>query len=232
VKEPTSITPEVSAICDFHTHTCLSDGTLTPIELIRRAFVNGYHAIGVTDHVGMGSMRRVLEEIIEDCRIARESWDIIAIPGVELTHLPPHTIKKAAKEAKQLGAWLVVVHGETIVEPVEKGTNVEAAQSPDVDILAHPGILTPEAVRTASTSGVFIEISARQGHSLTNGHLAKVTKQAKNLLLLNSDAHDSSDLLTTALAVDILRGSGLEQSAIQPILTANAEALLRRLSSR
>ncbi|MDY6834894.1 MAG: histidinol phosphate phosphatase domain-containing protein [Chloroflexota bacterium] len=232
MKEQTSMTPEVTRICDFHTHTCLSDGTLTPIELIRRAFVHGYRAIAVTDHVGLGSMRRVLEETIEDCRIAREYWDIIAIPGIELTHLPPQTIGEAAKEAKQLGAWLVVVHGETIVEPVENGTNMEAVQSADVDILAHPGILTPEEAKAASTSGVFIEISARQGHSLTNGHLAKVTKQAKNLLLLNSDAHDSNDLLTTRLAVDILRGSGIEQSVIQSILTGNAEALLRRLSSR
>jgi predicted metal-dependent phosphoesterase TrpH len=41
---------------DFHTHTFLSDGVLSPIELIRRALVRGYKAIGVTDHVGVGNL--------------------------------------------------------------------------------------------------------------------------------------------------------------------------------
>ncbi|HLE81453.1 MAG TPA: PHP domain-containing protein, partial [Dehalococcoidia bacterium] len=31
---------------DFHTHTFLSDGVLSPIELIRRAHVKGYRVIG------------------------------------------------------------------------------------------------------------------------------------------------------------------------------------------
>ena len=36
---------------DFHTHTFLSDGVLSPIELIRRALVRGYKAMAITDHV-------------------------------------------------------------------------------------------------------------------------------------------------------------------------------------
>ncbi len=35
---------------DFHTHTTLSDGVLLPMELIRRAIVNGYSALGISDH--------------------------------------------------------------------------------------------------------------------------------------------------------------------------------------
>ncbi|MDP4230934.1 MAG: histidinol phosphate phosphatase domain-containing protein, partial [Bacteroidota bacterium] len=90
----------------------------------------------------MGSLERLIRETVEDCSIAREYWDIAAIRGVELTHLPARAIAEAAKRAKDLGAWIVVVHGETIVEPVEKGTNLAAVQSPDVDILAHPGLMT------------------------------------------------------------------------------------------
>ena len=41
---------------DFHTHTFLSDGVLSPIELIRRAFVRGYRGMAVTDHVGLGNV--------------------------------------------------------------------------------------------------------------------------------------------------------------------------------
>ena len=125
-------------IYDFHTHTSLSDGSLSPIELIRRALVNGYKAIALTDHVAVGYLERIVKETMADCALARAHWDILAIPGVELTHVPPRAIGEVARRAKELGAWLVVVHGESLTEPVANGTNSAALQCSDVDILAHP----------------------------------------------------------------------------------------------
>ncbi len=40
--------------------------------------------------------------------------------------------------SKELGAEIVVVHGETSVEPVAPGTNNASVELSDVDILAHP----------------------------------------------------------------------------------------------
>ena len=214
---------------DFHTHTCLSDGELSPVELIRRASERGYRGIALTDHVGMGSLERLIRETVEDCRVAREHWNIVAIPGVELTHLPAHAIAQAAKRAKELGAWIVVVHGETIVEPVEKGTNLAAVESPDVDILAHPGLITMDEAKLAAKNGVFIEVSARKGHSLTNGHVVKIALAAGCRMLLDSDAHDSPDLLTPELAFAILRGSGLGENESKEVLTGSPPILLKRL---
>ena len=214
---------------DFHTHTFLSDGELSPVELIRRASEKGYRGIALTDHVGVGSLERLIREIVEDCRIAREHWDIAAIPGVELTHLPARTIAQAAKRAKELGAWIVVVHGETVVEPVEKGTNLAAVRSPDVDILAHPGLITMEEARLAASNGVFIEVSARKGHSLTNGHVVKTALAAGCKMLLDSDAHDSPDLLSPELATAILLGSGLGEKESKEVLAANPSVLLKKL---
>lgn len=216
-------------IYDFHTHTSLSDGDLSPIELIRRAYDRGYSGIALTDHVGMGSLERLIPEIVEDCRIASEHWNIVAIPGVELTHLPVQAIAPAAKRAKELGAWIVVVHGETIVEPVEKGTNLAAIQSPHVDILAHPGLLTMSEARLAAKNGVFIEISARMGHCFTNGHVAKLAMATGCKMLINSDAHQSPDLLTPEIAVAILQGSGLGKRESRKILTEHPLILLSRL---
>jgi histidinol phosphatase-like PHP family hydrolase len=216
-------------VYDFHTHTSLSDGVLTPIELIRYAKVRDYQAIGLTDHVGLGSLERVIREVRKDCDIAREHWNIIAIPGVELTQVPVSAIASAAKKAKESGAQLVVVHGETLVEPVEKGTNLAAIQSPDVDILAHPGLLSIEEAKLAVLNGTFIELSARQGHCLTNGHLAKLSQIYRIKLLLNSDAHQENDLLTHQLATAIINGAGLNKEAIEQILTTNPLALLSKL---
>ena len=170
------------------------------MEMLRRAVVAGYTAIALTDHASTGDMQRIVPEIAEVCRMARKYWQITAIPGIELTHCPAEAISGLAKTAKELGAWIVVVHGETIVEPVVKGTNLAAVKSRYVDILAHPGFLTEEEADLAAKNGVYIEITARRGHSLTNGHVAKTALKSGASLLLDSDAHTDSDLLTESFA--------------------------------
>ncbi len=216
-------------VYDFHTHTLLSDGALSPIELIRRALVNNYRAIALTDHSATGELSRIIQETAEVCALARSYWNILAIPGIELTHIPPQAIAETAKKAKQLGAWLVVVHGETIIEPVEKGTNLAALHSPHVDILAHPGLLSLEEAKLAATNGIFLEISARKGHCLANGYIASLTQQAGAKLLLSSDAHSEQDLLTPSLANNIIRGTGLGDTARHQVLTTNPQALIKNL---
>lgn len=192
--------------------------------------MQGYRGIVLTDHVGLGSLGRVISEVAEDCRIARSHWGILALPGVELTHVPPNAIAEAARRAKELGASIVVVHGETIVEPVESGTNMAALRSRDVDILAHPGLLNLEEANLARANGVFLEISARMGHCLTNGHVVRLASAAGARLLLDSDAHDSQDLLTQELAKSILKGTGLDDQQIRDVMESSPIDLIGRLS--
>lgn len=213
-------------LCDFHTHSLLSDGDLLPIELIRRAYVRGYDAIAVSDHASLNSLERVIKENIKECELARSHWKITAIPAVELTHIPPKAIAKSARLAKELGAWLVLVHGETIVEPVEKGTNLAAIECDDVDILAHPGILSLKEAKLASTREIFLELSARKGHCLGNGLTAFLSQKTGAKLLLNSDAHTSEDLLSTKLAQRIALGAGLTKKDFQNIFYRNPRLLL------
>jgi putative hydrolase len=216
-------------VYDFHTHTLLSDGEFSPIELIRRALVHNYRAIALTDHTSIGELPRIIQEAAEACALARSHWNILAIPGVELTHVPAHAIAETAKKAKELGAWLVVVHGETIVEPVEKGTNLAALHSPHVDILAHPGLLSLEEAQLAAINGIFLEISARKGHCLTNGLVASLARQVGAKLLLNSDAHAAHDLLTFSLADAVAHGAGLDDTACRQMLGPNPQALVKKL---
>jgi putative hydrolase len=219
-------------VYDFHTHTSLSDGDLSPIEMVRRAVVNGYTAIGLTDHAAAGDMERIIPQIVQACELARRHWNILAIPGIELTHAPIQSIAELAKKAKELGAWIVIVHGETIVEPVEKGTNLAAINSPHVDILAHPGLISQAEVQLAAEKGVFLEISARKGHSLTNGHVAKLAQEARAKLLVDSDSHTVDDLLTDAFANSLVRGAGLDDTYCKTILTTNPEILVNKLKER
>ena len=217
-------------IYDFHTHSSLSDGTLSPIELIHRAFRKGYRAIAITDHVGIGELERIIAEVTKNCLLAEKYWNIIAIPGVELTHIPASAINEVAKQAKEAGAQLVLVHGETIIEPVEQGTNLAAVQSPYVDILAHPGLISLEEASLAASNNIFLEISARKGHSFTNGHIVQVANLTGAKLLLGSDAHSEEDLLSESLARAIIQGAGVNPEVIENILHLNPVTLLHRLN--
>ncbi|MBI2958253.1 MAG: histidinol phosphate phosphatase domain-containing protein [Chloroflexi bacterium] len=214
---------------DFHTHTFLSDGSLSAMELIRRASVAGYGAVAITDHVGAGSLARVISEIPHDCALARAYWDIMAIPGVELTHIPPAAIHDLARRAKELGASLVIVHGETLSEPVVRGTNLAAVQCPFVDILAHPGTLSLEEASSASKNGVFIEITTRKSHRGPNAEVARAAIQSGALTLVNSDAHDPEDLLDHELIAATARAAGIAASQLSGTLEKNPALLLDRL---
>ena len=214
---------------DFHTHTFLSDGVLSPIELVRRAHVQGYKVIAITDHVGYGNLEYVVKTLAKDTKRANALWDILAIPGVEITHVPKDDIDLVAKEAKSLGARLVNVHGETIVEPVEPGTNLAALKSSSVDLLAHPGILTDEEAILAKTQQIFVELSARPGHSLSNGHVARTALNREARLLLDSDAHGPEDLLRPDLSLKIAKGAGLNDNQTHTLLVSNPKKLLTKL---
>jgi putative hydrolase len=215
---------------DFHTHTFASDGVLVPSELIRRALAAGYVAIGITDHGDESNM----EELLRRVRTAAEAWAdeglIDVVPGIEITHVPPARIPGLAARARELGARVVVVHGETITEPVAPGTNEAAVLCPDVDILAHPGLLTRDDAAAAAENDVYLEITSRKGHSAANGVVARIAIDAGAKLLINTDAHDPGDLITTAYARTVLAAAGLDTESIENTFR-NAEELLKRIKS-
>ena len=218
-------------IYDFHTHSTLSDGGLSPIELVRRAKVNGYTALAITDHAGVGSLERFAYELGADCALATERWEIEAYPGVELTHVPADSVDECARKAKAAGAAIVVVHGETVVEPVEPGTNLAALQSDHVDVLGHPGLITLEEARVAAERGIFLELSARRTHCVANGHVARVAREAGAKLILDSDQHDL-DFLTPERQRYVALGAGLTEADLDDVLVNNPRALLAQIKGR
>ena len=215
---------------DFHTHTFLSDGVLAPTELIRRAMHIGYRVMAITDHVTPGNLEFVLKTLIKDCEMASKRWDILALPGVEITYSPVEDIDMMARDARALGAKVVNVHGETVMEPVQPGTNHAAVNSEHVDILAHPGLISLEDARTAAENGIFLEVSAREGHGLANGHVVRVAKEAGAKMVLDSDAHVPEDLLTRAYATKVALGAGLDDDEANRLLDAAPLEFLKKIN--
>ncbi len=209
-------------------HTTMSDGELLPMELIRRAAAADHRAVALTDHTSFSTLESVVKSAARDCEKA-VAWGIEAIPGVELTHVPVRYIDDAVRKSKKAGAEIIVIHGETPVEPVEKGTNHEAVSNPDVDILAHPGMIEIDDVELARKNGVYLEISCRRGHSLANGHVAMLAREAKAKLLVNTDAHAPEDLSSMAFANTVARGAGLLPEEVRAALVDSPEELLKRI---
>lgn len=147
-------------------------------------------------------------------------------PGVELTHIPPDLISPLTLRARALGAQIVLVHGETVVEPVPPGTNQRAIAA-GVDILAHPGLIAEEEVIQAREKMVFLEITARKGHSLTNGHVARLAQKVGASLVFNTDAHAPDDLISRDSALKIAMGAGLTSGDFERMLE-NARRILER----
>lgn len=214
---------------DFHTHSLFSDGELIPSELVRRAVFNGYEAIAITDHVDFTNVEHVLGSLKNLELQDNSNNGITVIIGVEISHVPPEKIGKLILKAEDLGAELVVVHGETIVEPVESGTNRAAVSNPSVDILAHPGLISEEDAERAKENGVYLEITSRKGHCLTNGHVAMVAREVGAKLLLNSDLHSPADFLTKELGAKILAGAGLDHDEVINVMEENPRELLKKI---
>lgn len=212
--------------CEFHSHTLLSDGELLLSEHVRRAERMGYEAIAITDHADISNIDYILENIHKFIEKEGKYYNIKIIPGVELTHVPPELIDELAKYSKDKGAKLVLVHGETIVEPVREKTNYYAVNSKYVDILAHPGFITDEEMIKAKENNIYIEITARKGHSLTNGHVAAMAMKHGAKMVVNTDAHAPSDLITKEFAIDVARAAGLcYDDAVKTVIDYPAEIL-------
>jgi histidinol phosphatase-like PHP family hydrolase len=211
---------------DLHTHTLFSDGELLPYELVRRAVEAGYTALAITDHVDESNIDFVVPRIVSALKKMKEFVPIEVIPGAEITHAPLRLIPDLVKEARSLGARIVLVHGETIVEPVLEGTNRTAIEA-GADIISHPGLITTEDILFAKDKGVVLEITSRKGHSLANGYVAKEAIKFGVSLTLNTDSHSPGDLITDETARKILLAAGIDENRLESIFE-NAKVLVEK----
>ncbi len=214
---------------DLHTHSLFSDGELVPAEHLRRVQVLGYEAIAITDHADSSNIDFIIPRIVRAAEDLNLYSNTKLLPGIELTHVPPDMMAELCKRSRELGALVVVGHGETVSEPVIPGTNMMAIQA-GVDILAHPGFITRDEAKLAAEKGIFLELSGRKGHSLTNGHVAKMAMETGAMLAVNADAHGPDDFLTEEKAKIVALGAGISHEEYEK-LRSNMKSFVERVSN-
>jgi len=89
-------------------------------------------------------------------------------------------------------------------------------------------LISPEDAILAKERGVALEITTRKGHSISNGHLAKIALETGALLVINTDSHAPEDLITLERARMILRASGITEKNTDHTI-ANSEKLLYKI---
>jgi len=209
-------------VYDLHTHSFLSDGVLGPGELARRCQVQGYRGLVISDHCDPANIEDCVEKTVMFCDAVRGHYgEMVVLPGCEITHVPAALIGGLVARARDLGARVVLVHGETTVEPVVEGTNRAAIQA-QADVVAHPGLIAEQDVALAAEKGVRLEISGRKGHCFTNGHVARLALQNGAKLSFGSDGHQPGDYPSRERALQILRSAGLDLKQAEGVLANNA----------
>lgn len=221
---------ELGERIEFHAHTIFSDGVLLPSELVRLAKVLNHKAIAITDHVDISTLDHVIPRIVQFSEDVMKYWDITVIPGAELTMVPAKSIPELAKKAREYGAKLVLVHGETLAEPVEESTNLAAVECSEIDILTHPGLITAEVCKIASKNDIAFELTSRRGHCLTNGHIAKLAIENGVKLIVCTDAHEPGDLIDQKEAWKVAVGAGLTREQALDAIKNTPEELIKRIA--
>ena len=92
-------------------------------------------------------------------------------------------------------------------------------------------MITEEEADIARQAGIYLELSARAGHSLTNGHVARTAMAVGASLVVDSDSHAPGDLLTEELARQIVIGAGLTEEEFAAVLETNPMALLAKATA-
>jgi predicted metal-dependent phosphoesterase TrpH len=129
-------------LCELHAHTTWSDGALTVRELCDLYGRAGFDVLAVTDHTMPGVHVRAsdfdgyLEELAAEGDRARRLYDLLVVPGLELTHEDPDPalaghalalglasfvgvdggLEQALRAARAQGAALVAAHPYTLGE--------------------------------------------------------------------------------------------------------------------
>lgn len=201
---------------NLHSHSLLSDGELLPSEVAVRYLKKGYKVIAITDHVDYSNIESVVFSVLEFVRKWPKNTGIKVLSGVELTHLPLTQFIPLSRYARKQGIDIIVGHGQTPAEPVILGTN-RAALEADIDVLAHPGYISDDDAKLAAKRKIFLEVTSRKSHGVSNSHVVKQALKWKARLILDHDSHSPEDIISLPQLRQVGIRAGLKSGQIVKI---------------
>jgi hypothetical protein len=132
---PSKLTP---LLCELHAHTTWSDGVLSPRELCDLYGRAGFDVLAVTDHtmrdvqyLGEANFGAYLADLTGEAERARVLYDMVVIPGLELTYEDPDPSLGAHALALGLREFVGIGDG---LEPALRAARAQGAAL----VAAHP----------------------------------------------------------------------------------------------
>ncbi len=222
---------------DFHVMLTIGGfgGGLDAASALRYAALAGLRFVGLV-LPSDGSNFFVLQTLSAEVRRLSLYANVEARTGVELRHVPPALLPSVVQEAREAGAEFVLVHGETLSDQVEPGTNFAAIEA-GADILAHPGLLDEKAAAFAAERGVALEFVSAPRHALTNAHVAAMALQFGCMLVRGSSAGTVAEMTTRSFWPLIVKGADVfgktdGKSNLMELLKNSENALFEKLMRR
>lgn len=137
-------------------------------------------------------------------------YDVQAVFGIKLKHVPPALLEQAIAHYRNLDFSFIGVHGESISDIVEQGTNFSAINA-KADILFNPGLIDEKCVELAAENNVFLEISTHPKHAYTNAHTGRLAQKYKAKLALGSQARTLEEIHSPDMQKAVLKGACIER---------------------
>jgi predicted metal-dependent phosphoesterase TrpH len=132
-------------LCELHAHSTWSDGALALSELTDLYGRRGFDVLAVTDHaprdrrwVHAGNHHEYLSAVRDEAQRARELYDLLLIPGLELTYDDPDPCRAGHAVAVGLRTYVDVSAGleSALADAREAGAALVAAHPYSPDQLA------------------------------------------------------------------------------------------------
>jgi len=204
----------MSQYCDLHTHSCYSDGTCTPEEIVDIAVDLGLSAVALTDHNTVAGLPEFLT--------AAEGKPIQAVPGVEIStaygETELHIVGLFLKEETfgELTALLDAFNQKK----EESNRNLilalkQAGYALDYDEIRHSH--QDGTVNRATIAAVLLE----------KGYVQSIQEAFQGLLSKKSGYYIPPERLSAFEAIALLRRLGALPVLAHPFLNLKTEEALR-----
>lgn len=204
---------------DLHLHSSVSDGQLSPVEIVRQAAEAGLTAIALADHDTVDGIAPALEA-------AQSFPQLSLIPGVEIS------TETAEGEVHILGYLIDYTHPELLRTLRGMRNSREERARKMIAKLSSLGLpVAWERVKQIAGEGSIGRPHIAQA-MLEKGYISSIKEAFTKYIAWGGPAYVERDKMPPAEAVElILRANGLPVLA-HPLTTANPEAIIMELKAK
>jgi DNA polymerase (family 10) len=223
---------------DLHVHTSWSDGEDTIETMANAAKERGYEYLGICDHskrlkIAKGLDETRLREQIETIRTLNKTLrGFRVLPGIEVDILADGSLDISDEVLAETDLVVASVHyGRKASQTEMTERIIHAIENPYVDIIGHPlgrivgrrpayQVDLDELFVAAKQHKVALEVNALERLDLPDT-AARAAQEHGVKLVINSDAHHSSQLDAIAYGVAMARRAWVEADTVINTLSSN-----------